>query len=185
MPVACRSPAWIRGGDKWGTRGGSDNQSNMCDRGYGSDTLYLANRIHSCYLCCMATIYIRRVGDGLAADLKAAAAQARVTLREYVLDALARTLDWNEVKGGDHGLGKTKGVIRAQDMSGVRGGIQDDTGNEGRGRGAGPGTVQRPQHDTPTDRGAVGGSIRPDTGAKEKRWLGPVHAKGCKCPACQ
>ena len=100
----CQSLADRRHGLGAGTNGGQTNGSDTCDRGYRSDTLYLANRIHSCYLCCMATIYIRRVGDGLAADLKAAAAQARVTLREYVLDALARTLDWNEVKGGDHGL---------------------------------------------------------------------------------
>ena len=84
-----------------------------------------------------------------------------------------------------YGFREATGTIRAQDLSAVRSGVQDDTGNEGRGRGAGLGTVQRPQHDTPTDRGAVGGSIRPDTGAKEKRWLGTVHAKGCKCPACQ
>src|SRR5271157_1936253 len=92
-----------------------------------------------------------------------------------------------ELEGSD-GLGKVERPSASSDMSRVRSGVRDDSGNKGPRRGSGAATVQRPSNKPSSDAGAVGGGARQDTGVKgvcERPYLGPAHMKGCGCASCR
>jgi len=111
---------------------------------------------------------------------KANAIMRGQTLTEWIREAMEERLK--------DGLGKVERVESPSEVPGVRGGVRNDTGKQGRARGSGAATVQRPSHKPPSNADAVGRSVQQDSGGPgvcERPFVGPAHAKMCGCDGCK
>ena len=125
-------------------------------------------------------VQLRFRSEQQAGEITATAREQGLSVNKYILQCLEEL----------YGIKKVEEVIGASRVPDVRGGVQNETSDKGRTGTAGAGTVQRPLKNPPANRGAVDHGIRADTGGQgpgegEGRWLGPAHAKDCKCPACK
>lgn len=163
----------------------------------------------------MADLSLKGLDSELMKAVKVRAVEAGESLRGWVVKILTEAVNGDErgaakgsvgsnygeggVDGGgaahvqisdDEGRGLSKARSGSPKVRKLRGGVPNDTGNQGNGGSDGDAAVGGSFEGTSADTRAVGGSTQEDsvrvreTERAAEVWTGPAHMKGCSCQVC-